>query len=111
MAEPYGYDVVFLYHYYYNLLFIFIQGADFIDGSNRDGNGHGTHVAGQILIGDGPFHCMSFVGTVIGDNYGLARKATAIAVRVINDNGSGTIAYVLTIDCGSPFIAHTIPVT
>ena len=33
-----------------------------------------------------------FVGTVIGDNYGLARKATAIAVRVLNDNGSGSFA-------------------
>ena len=36
------------------------------------------------------------IGTVIGDNYGLARKATAIAVRVLNDGGSGSFAYVLT---------------
>ena len=27
---------------------LYLQGADFIDGSNKDGNGHGTHVAGQI---------------------------------------------------------------
>ena len=48
------------------------------------------------------------IGTVIGENYGLARKATAIAVRVINDNGSGTIAYVLTIGkiVVSIFITH-----
>ena len=31
-----------------------------------------------------------FVGTVIGDDYGLARKATAIAVLVLDDNGSGS---------------------
>ncbi|XP_065888962.1 uncharacterized protein [Dysidea avara] len=55
-------------------------GADFIDGSNQDGNGHGTHVA----------------GTVIGDNYGLARKATAIAVRVLNNSGSGSFAGVVS---------------
>ena len=35
------------------------------------------------------------LGTVIGDNFGLARKATAIAVRVLNDNGSGSFAYVV----------------
>ena len=32
------------------------------------------------------------VGTVIGDNFGLARKATAIAVRVLNNSGSGSFA-------------------
>ena len=41
------------------------------------------------------FYCSSLIGTVIGDNFGLARKATAIAVRVLNDNGSGSFAYVL----------------
>ena len=82
-----------------------VQGADFIDGSNRDGNGHGTHVAGQIKHINWWTISLTFVGTVIGDNYGLARKATAIAVRVINDNGSGTIAYVLTIVV-SIFITH-----
>ncbi|XP_065886753.1 uncharacterized protein [Dysidea avara] len=56
-----------------------VWGADFIDGSNQDGNGHGTHVA----------------GTVIGDNFGLARKATAIAVRVLNNGGSGSYAGVI----------------
>jgi len=39
-----------------------------------DNNGHGTHVA----------------GTVVSDTYGLARAATAIAVKVLGANGSGT---------------------
>ena len=30
----------------------------------------------------------------MGDKYGLAKKATAIAVKVLNDGGSGTTAYV-----------------
>ena len=30
----------------------------------------------------------------MGDEYGLAKKATAIAVRVLNDFGGGTSAYV-----------------
>ncbi len=35
---------------------------------------------------------MSFmpIGTVMADKYGLARRATAIAVRVLDQNGSGT---------------------
>ena len=39
-----------------------------------DLNGHGTHVA----------------GTVMSNTYGLAKEATAIAVRVLDQNGSGT---------------------
>jgi len=41
---------------------------------NDDLNGHGTHVA----------------GTCIADKYGLARAGTAIAVKVLGANGSGT---------------------
>ena len=44
-----------------------------------DLNGHGTHVA----------------GTVMSNTYGLARRATAIAVRVLDQNGSGTTAGVI----------------
>ena len=44
-----------------------------------DLNGHGTHVA----------------GTVMSNTYGLAKKATAIAVRVLDQNGSGTTAGVI----------------
>jgi len=40
----------------------------------QDNNGHGTHVA----------------GTIIADLYGLARSGTAIAVKVLGSNGSGT---------------------
>ena len=36
-------------------------------------------------------------GTVMSNTWGLARKATAIAVRVLNANGSGTTAYVMQI--------------
>jgi len=47
--------------------------------SDTDGNGHGTHVA----------------STVIGRAYGVAREATAIAVKVLGDDGSGTNAGVI----------------
>ena len=36
-------------------------------------------------------------GTVMSNTWGLARKATAIAVRVLNADGGGTIAYVMQI--------------
>jgi len=39
------------------------------------------------------------LGVVIGDHFGFARKATAIAVRVLNDNGSGSLAYVDSLFC------------
>ncbi|XP_065835589.1 uncharacterized protein [Oscarella lobularis] len=44
------------------------------DPNRPDGNGHGTHVA----------------STIVGQLYGLAKKATVIGVRVLNDNGSGS---------------------
>jgi len=49
------------------------------DGVNSDGNGHGTHVA----------------GTIGGLTYGLAKKVTLIAVKVLNSSGSGTLAGVV----------------
>ncbi|MFE0508504.1 S8 family peptidase [Streptomyces sp. NPDC058964] len=56
-------------------------GWDFVggDGSAGDGNGHGTHVA----------------GTIAGTGYGVAKKARVVAVRVLDDSGSGTIARVI----------------
>jgi len=55
-------------------------GRNFIPGENdQDLNGHGTHVA----------------GTVGGDIYGIAKKCTLIAVKVLDRNGSGTIAGVV----------------
>ncbi|WP_424188215.1 S8 family peptidase [Actinokineospora sp. G85] len=57
------------------------NGYDFVqnDAVAQDGNGHGTHVA----------------GTIAGRTYGVAKNATVYAVRVLDNNGSGTIAGVI----------------
>ncbi|MBQ1105982.1 MULTISPECIES: S8 family peptidase [Streptomyces] len=57
------------------------NGYDFVDNDNvaQDGNGHGTHVA----------------TTAAGTVYGVAKKAKIIAVRVLNNSGSGTTAGVI----------------
>lgn len=44
------------------------------DGSNTDGNGHGTHVA----------------GTIGGTTYGVAKQTRLYAVKVLDASGSGT---------------------
>lgn len=49
------------------------------DDSAADGNGHGTHVA----------------GTIAGTAHGVAKKARIVAVRVLDDNGSGTTEQVV----------------
>jgi len=56
-----------------------IWGANFADNINSDCNGHGTHVA----------------GTIGGTTYGVAKKSTLIAVKVLDCNGSGTNAGVI----------------
>ncbi|KAK4504099.1 hypothetical protein PRZ48_005014 [Zasmidium cellare] len=57
-----------------------IKGANFVpDEDDRDGNGHGTHVA----------------GTTGSNTYGVAKKTTLIAVKVLSSEGSGTNAQVL----------------
>ncbi|MDG9718119.1 S8 family peptidase [Streptomyces sp. DH24] len=58
-----------------------VNGYDAVDGDNvaQDGNGHGTHVA----------------TTVAGSTYGVAKKAKIVAVRVLNNSGSGTTAGVI----------------
>ncbi|GAA3883048.1 hypothetical protein GCM10022243_54580 [Saccharothrix violaceirubra] len=55
-------------------------GADFIDGTKVDCNGHGTHVA----------------GTAAGAEYGVAKGAKVVAVRVLDCQGGGTFASVLS---------------
>ncbi|MCK7623177.1 S8 family peptidase [Streptomyces sp. RS10V-4] len=57
------------------------NGYDAIDNDNvaQDGNGHGTHVAANIA----------------GSSYGVAKKAKIVAVRVLNNSGSGTTAQVV----------------
>ncbi|MBQ0826396.1 S8 family peptidase [Streptomyces tagetis] len=56
-------------------------GYDAVDGDTiaSDGNGHGTHVA----------------TTIAGSTYGVAKKAKVVAVRVLDNNGSGTTAGVI----------------
>jgi subtilisin family serine protease len=56
-------------------------GYDAIDGDTtaNDGNGHGTHVA----------------ATVAGSSYGVAKSADVVAVRVLDNQGSGTTAQVI----------------
>jgi subtilisin family serine protease len=57
------------------------NGYDAVDGDTvaQDGNGHGTHVA----------------TTIAGTTYGVAKKAKIVAVRVLNNSGSGTTAGVI----------------
>lgn len=52
------------------------QGTDMVDDDSTptDCHGHGTHVA----------------GTSVGTSYGVAKKASVVAVRVLNCQGSGT---------------------
>ncbi|MFI8252483.1 S8 family peptidase [Streptomyces filamentosus] len=58
-----------------------VNGYDAVDGDTvaQDGNGHGTHVA----------------TTIAGSTYGVAKAAKVVAVRVLDDNGSGTTAGVV----------------
>jgi subtilisin family serine protease len=58
-----------------------VSGFDAIDGGSADDcNGHGTHVS----------------GTVGGTTYGVAKDVRLVAVRVLDCNGSGTNAQVIS---------------
>ncbi|MEU5347983.1 S8 family peptidase [Streptomyces sp. NPDC020766] len=56
-------------------------GWDFVDNdaTAQDGQGHGTHVA----------------GTIVGTTYGVAKQAKVVAVRVLDDDGAGTLSQVI----------------
>ena len=56
-----------------------VSGYDAFGGTANDLNGHGTHVA----------------GTVGGTTYGIAKGTRLIAVKVLGDNGSGTLSGVI----------------
>ncbi|QFU93098.1 S8 family peptidase [Amycolatopsis sp. YIM 10] len=58
-----------------------LAGKDFIDGDTNpaDGNGHGTHLA--AIIG--------------GEKYGVAKDVKIVPVRVLDNNGSGTVSNVV----------------
>ena len=55
-------------------------GTNTVDTNNTDCNGHGTHVA----------------GTVGGSSYGVAKGVQLVAVKVLNCQGSGTTAGVVS---------------
>jgi len=55
-------------------------GANYAGGSNNDGNGHGTHCA----------------GTIGGTTFGIAKQANLVAVKVLSDSGSGSIAGIIS---------------
>ncbi|MFF9115551.1 S8 family peptidase [Streptomyces massasporeus] len=57
------------------------HGYDFVDRDTNasDGNGHGTHVA----------------TTVAGKKYGVAKQSKIVSVRVLDNNGAGTLSGVI----------------
>jgi subtilisin family serine protease len=55
-------------------------GVNYAGGGNVDGNGHGTHCA----------------GTVGGNTYGVAKATAIVAVKVLNAQGSGTMANIVS---------------
>lgn len=54
-------------------------GPSFVGKDSKDENGHGSHCA----------------GTIGGKTYGIAKKAKLVGVRVLDENGSGSMSGVL----------------
>ncbi|KAJ3171155.1 subtilisin-like serine protease [Geranomyces variabilis] len=67
-------------------------GKSFATDGDTDGNGHGTHVA----------------GTIGSKTYGVAKKVTLIAVKVLDGRGSGTTSDVIA---GIEYVATAAPKT
>ncbi|CAI7678189.1 unnamed protein product [Penicillium pancosmium] len=55
-------------------------GTNTVDNDDTDGNGHGTHTA----------------STAVGSKFGVAKKATVVAVKVLSADGSGTNSQVIS---------------
>ncbi|KAJ6185270.1 alkaline serine protease [Penicillium mononematosum] len=55
-------------------------GTNTADSDDTDGNGHGTHTA----------------STAVGSKFGVAKKATVVAVKVLGADGSGTNSQVIS---------------
>jgi subtilisin family serine protease len=72
-----------------------VGGKSCVGSSYKDGNGHGTHVAGTIA---GINNTQGVVG--------VAPKAKLWAVRVLNNQGSGTWSQVI---CGIDFVTSKAP--
>ncbi|RDB21875.1 Cuticle-degrading protease [Hypsizygus marmoreus] len=63
-------------------------GATFGGYASADGNGHGTHCA----------------GTAAGSQFGVAKSANIVAVKVLSDGGSGSVADIVS---GLNFVASS----
>jgi len=67
------------------------QGISYVSGESTsiDLNGHGTHCA----------------GTIGGSQYGIAKKSTLIAVKVLDKNGSGSLTAIIN---GCNWVANQV---
>lgn len=65
-----------------------VRGWDFVDGDTdpADQNGHGTHVSGTIAAASGDGRGVA----------GVAYRSTVMPLRVLDANGSGTVADVVS---------------